>query len=50
MLEAAAKQVPKRAARMKAKLKYAQVIYCCIHGGKQFKKCGNAIHNTTYVY
>ena len=49
-IKAAAKRVLKRAARMKAKLKYAQVVYCCIHGGKQFKKCGNAIHNTAYVY
>jgi len=49
-IEAAAKRVPKRAASMKAELKYAEVVYCCIHGGKQFKKRGNAIRNTTYVY
>ena len=49
-IEAAAKRVPKRAARMKAELKYAQVVYCCIHGGKLFKKRGSTIRNTTYVY
>ena len=46
-IEAAAKRIPKRAALMKPDLKYAQLKYCCIHGGKDFKKRGNSVRETT---
>lgn len=46
-IAAAAKRVPKRAASMKPELKYAQLKYCCIHGGKEFRKRGSSKRATT---
>lgn len=45
-LEAARKRVD-RCKSMKADLKYYQMKYCCIHGGKNFKAEGRGIRKNT---
>jgi len=44
---AAAKRAPDRCANIPDELKYYDVRYCCIHGGKKFKSQGSGLRTSS---